>query len=331
MMRKKSFWLVLILLIGAGVFAWRWFQKKEEAPKYQVAVLERGNIETSVLATGIVQPENRLELKPPIAGRVESLLVEEGQMVRQGQVLAWLSSSERAALLDAARAKGPEELQRWEGLFKPTPLLAPLNGLIIVRSVVPGQVVAATDVVLVMSDHLIVNTQVDETDIGQVKLGQKVEITLDAYPGTKIVGEVTRVAFESKTVNNVTIYEVRVLPQQVPEFMRSGMTANVKFTVQRVENVVILPAEALHKEGKRNTVMLPNPQDPEKPLIKDVQVGLSDGKRVEVLSGLSQGDSVLIPVLPKIGQAAPAGSNPFSPFGGGSRGGSGGGSGGTRR
>ncbi|HKX12985.1 MAG TPA: HlyD family efflux transporter periplasmic adaptor subunit [bacterium] len=321
MMRKKSFWLILILLLGAGLFAWRWFQKKEEAPKYQIATLERGTIETSVLATGIVQPENRLELKPPIAGRVESLLVEEGQMVQLGQVLAWLSSSERAALLDAARAKGPEELARWEGLFKPTPLLAPLNGLIIVRSVVPGQVVAATDVVLVMSDHLIVNTQVDETDIGQVKLGQTVEITLDAYPGTKISGQVTRVAFESKTVNNVTIYEVRVLPAKVPDFMRSGMTANVKFMVERREDVVILPAEALHKEGKRNTVMVPSPQDPQLPLTKEIQIGLNDGKRVEVLSGLGQGDQVLIPVLPKLGQGGPAVSNPFSPFPGGRGGG----------
>ncbi len=319
MMRKKSFWLVLILLAGAAVFAWFWFQKKETEPLYRVAVLERGTVETSVLATGVVYPENRLELKPPIAGRVESILVEEGQQVQQGQVLAWLSSSERAALLDAARAKGPEELARWETLFKPTPLLAPLNGLIIVKSVVPGQVVAATDVVLVMSDHLIVNIQVDETDIGQVKLGQPVEITLDAYPGVSIEGAVKRVAFESKIVNNVVIYEVWVLPKRVPDFMRSGMTANVKFMVERRENVVILPAEALHKEGKRNIVMVPNPQDPPLPLTKEVQVGLSDGKRVEVLLGLVQGDQVLIPVLPKIGQSAPAAANPFSPFPGGRR------------
>jgi membrane fusion protein, macrolide-specific efflux system len=328
MMRKKSFWIVMILVLGAGFFGWRWLQKKrEEAPKYQTATIERGNIETSILATGIVQPENRLELKPPIAGRVESLLVEEGQQVQQGQILAWLSSSERAALLDAARAKGPAELQRWEGLFKPTPLLAPLNGLIIVRSVVPGQVVAATDVVLVMSDHLIVNTQVDETDIGQVKLDQSVEITLDAYPGVRIPGQVTRVAFESKTVNNVTIYEVRVLPQSVPDFMRSGMTANVKFMVEKREDVVILPAEALHEEGKKSIVMVPNPSDPETPLTKEIQVGLSDGKRVEVLSGLSQGDQVLIPVLPQIGQGEPGGANPFSPFSGRRRSSSGG----TRR
>ena len=316
MMRKKSFWLVLILLLGAGFFAWRWFQKKEAEPLYRVVALERGTVETTVLATGVVYPENRLELKPPIAGRVESILVEEGQQVHQGQVLAWLSSSERAALLDAARAKGPEELRRWEGLFKPTPLLAPLNGLIIVKSVVPGQVVAATDVVLVMSDHLIVNIQVDETDIGQVKLGQPVEITLDAYPGVPIEGTVKRVAFESKIVNNVVIYEVWVLPKSVPDFMRSGMTANVIFRVNRVEDVVVLPAEALRKEKGMNTVLLPNPADPKAPLAKTVEVGLSDGKHVELRSGLGEGDQVLIPVLPRLGQAESRGASPFSPLGG---------------
>jgi len=316
---KKA--LVIILSLAAlgigGWYGWKWYQKKNEAPPYREVKVERGTLETSVLATGVVAPENRLELKPPIAGRIESILVEEGQTVHKAQALAWLSSSERAALLDAARAKGAGELAHWEELFKPTPLLAPLDGLIIVKSVVPGQVVAATDVVLVMSDHLIVNTQVDETDIGKVRLGEQVTVSLDAYPDTKIQGSVTRIGFESKTVNNVTIYEVRVLPNQVPEFMRSGMTANVTFYTDRKENVLLIPAEAIRQEKGKPSVMLPNPTDPDHPIAREIQTGMSEGKNTEVLTGLVQGETILVPTVAKGKGKSAGGTNPFSPFGGG--------------
>lgn len=320
MMRKKSFWFVVVVVLAAGgYFGYRWFQKKNAKPEFTQAEIVRGDLEISVLATGVVQPENRLELKPPIAGRVESILVQEGERVRRGQVLAWLSSSERAALLDAARAKGEDELARWEGLFKPTPLLAPLDGLIIVKNVVPGQAVTATDVVLVMSDHLIVTTQVDETDIGQISVGQSARINLDAYPKDFVTGKVIRVGFESKTVNNVTIYEVKVLPETVPDFMRSGMTANVKFTSEVRTKVLLVPAEAVHREKGKMTVSVPDPAQAGKMIETEIRVGISDGKKMEVLSGLKEGDIVLIPVLPKITGGSAQPTNPFNPMGGGRR------------
>lgn len=314
---KKPFILGAALLAAGALAWWGWtqLQKKGQDPGYREAKVRRGDLEVKVLTTGLVEPENRLELKPPIAGRVESILVQEGQAVKKGQILAWLSSSERAALLDAARAKGADELARWEGLFKPTPLLAPLDGLIIVKNVVPGQVVTAADSVLVMSDHLIVTSQVDETDIGQIKLGQKASITLDAYPREETPGHVTRIAFESKTVNNVTIYEVEVLPDRVPDFMRSGMTANVRFAVERREGVLLMPVEALRQEGAATAVLVPNPAGKGPPETREIKVGLTEGKDVEVTSGLKDGETILVPTLAKGKAAAPG--NPFSPFGGG--------------
>lgn len=314
MKKKIGLWAGVILLAAGGWGIWKWIEKKNEPPPFREVQASRGDLEIMVLATGIVKPENRLELKPPIAGRVESILVEEGQSVKRGQILAWLSSSERAALLDAARAKGSTELAHWEDLFKPTPLLAPLSGLIIVKNVVPGQAVTAADSVLVMSDHLIVNTQVDETDIGQVKLGQKVSITLDAYPGREIPGVVTRLAFESKTVNNVTIYEVQVLPDHVPDFMKSGMTANVKFIVKERKGVLLLPAQAVRQEEKKTSVLLPNPEGGP-PKKQEVTVGSTDGKNIEILSGLQEGEAVLLPVFSKKKNGTGTASTPISPFG----------------
>jgi macrolide-specific efflux system membrane fusion protein len=275
----------------------------------------RGDLEETVLATGIVQPQNRLEIKPPIAGRAEEILVREGQSVRKGQVLAWMSSGERAALLDAASARGPEELAHWKGLFNPAPLIAPLDGLIIARNVEPGQTVTAADAVLVMSDRLIVKAQVDETDIAQVKIGQPARFVVDAYPQQAITGRVGHISYEAKTVNNVTVYEVDIVPGRPPDFMRSGMTANVTFIVESKRNVLLLPAEAIHAEGGTATVRLAGAGPEGAPRTVEVVTGATDGKRVEILSGLEDGATVLTPIMRMPDSSAKTLSSPFTPGG----------------
>ncbi len=227
MKKNKVIMTAIILAIGGGVF-WYW-RSAAPAETYRSVQIKSGDLTLKILATGMVQPENRLEIKPPVAGRVENVLVKEGQKVKKGQILAWLSSNERAALIDAARSKGASEVKEWENLYKPTPLVAPLGGTIILRSVESGQTFTTNDAVLVMSDRLTVKAQVDETDLAQIFLKQKSEIILDAYPDKPLPAEVDQLAFEAKTVNNVTTYLIDVLPTEAPEYMRSGMTANVTF------------------------------------------------------------------------------------------------------
>lgn len=294
-MRNKKLWGLLLFLIVAAFLSWRFFFIKKTTLSYQSIQVTRGNLLLTVLANGIVQPQNRLEIKPPIAGRIESVLVQEGDELEKGQMLAWMSSTERASLLDAARAKGSSELAYWEDLFKPTPLIAPLSGLLIVRNVEPGQVVTAQDPILVMSDQLIIRVQVDETDIARIKIGQPAELRLEAYPEEKIQGRVDKISFESTVVNNVTVYEVDVVPEEVPDFMRSGMSAQVEFLFEKRENVLLLPLSAIKKEEKKTIVWVPNVQDSLQPLRREIQLGLQDLRQVEVLSGLNEGDTVLIP------------------------------------
>ncbi len=314
-MVKKRWWVVLIIIGGLVFFASKWPGQKKEAPAFRPVQVVRGDLRLSVLATGVVQPENRLEIKPPIGGRTEEVLVEEGQSVQKGQVLAWLSSTERAALLDAARAKGPDELAHWQELYKPTPLIAPLDGIVIARNVEPGQTVTAQDAVLVMSDRLIVKASVDETDIGQIRLDQKARITLDAYPEKVIAASVHHIAYEAKTVNNVTTYQVDVLPDSSPDFVRSGMTANVTFLVAGRKDVLILPAEGISQADRRATGLRPDPSGKKEAIPQEVAVGISDGKKVEILSGLKESDTVLVPMVRMPRSSGGAQTNPFSPFG----------------
>jgi macrolide-specific efflux system membrane fusion protein len=328
---KKKKWIAAAVIAAALAGAWyRVSRPAKTGPKFRPAVVTRGDIRVTVLATGEVQPQNRLEIKPPVSGRIESVLVKEGEVVRSGKVMAWMSSNERAALLDAARAKGPAEVAHWEDLYKPTPLVASLDGVVIARNIEPGQTVTQQDAVLVLSDRLIVKAQVDETDVGQVKAGQAAEITLDAFPDQAIHAKVDRIAYEAKTVSNVTVYEVDVLPQHAPDFFRSGMTANVTFLISEKKDVLWVPAEAVKRKDGENVVMVPSTDKKKKrPDRRAVETGMTDGKRTEVLSGLAEGDTVLVAEMGGMPSASRQGSNPFSPMGG--RPGGGGGGGGRNR
>lgn len=290
----------LMLLFGRGA----------DPQDYVEVMVKKGNVQPTILSTGTVSPENRLEIKPPIAGRIDEVLVREGQIIKKGQMLVNMSSTERAALLDAARAKGPKELQQWETYYKAAPIMAPIDGEIIVRSAEPGQTVTSADVILVMSDRLTVKARVDETDIGNIKLGQKVDIVLDAYPDGTIKASVDKIAYDSKTVNNVTTYIVDVLPDDVPDYMRSGMTANVTFYLEPKNDVLVLPRNAVLIKDKQSVVMLPPVKNP---VQRAVVTGMADDTKIEVVSGLNEGDNVLIERLKWNADGDSDRSNPFFP------------------
>lgn len=272
-----------------------------------------GDIRLTVVTTGVVEPQNRLEIKPSINGRVEEILVQEGDKVKRGQILARMSSTERAALVDAARSQGDEALEYWEDVYKQTPIISPINGEVIVRSIEPGQTVTTNDTVLVLSDRLIVTAQFDETDIGRVSVGQEAVIALDAYPNVKIKGIVDHIAYESELINNVTIYDVDIVPREVPPFFRSGMSANVEVVQKKREGVILIPVEAINRdEGKTYVEVRNKPGNTVEK--RAVEIGLSDEKSVEVASGLTTADTVIVQDRSHSPQKKPSGTNPFLPF-----------------
>lgn len=314
---QKLFWIVIVIAAtAAGGVYWKLTSGEKEAltQQYGTVKVERGNIEVTVQSTAEVRPQNRLEIKPPIAGRVEEVLVSEGDSVKAGQIIAWMSSTDRAALLDAARARGQEALDHWKEIYKATPLVAPLDGTIIARDVEPGQTVTAADTLLVMSDVLIVEAQVDETDLAQVYLGQNVVVALDAYPEQEFAAAVSRISYEAETIQNVTIYKVEVLPTNMPGFVRSGMTASVTFIAQTATNVLVLPAETVHDENGRKVVWERDPRNPSGKISREITVGSTDGKNCEATGGVSEGDLVLSPKV-QAADTSEQKTNPFMPFG----------------
>lgn len=279
--------------------------------------IKKGEILVTILATGSVQPANRLEIKPPVAGRVDKVLVVEGQKVVKGQILAWMSSSERAALIDSARAQGPAEVKKWEEMYKSTPIVAPISGMIILKNVEAGQSFTINDAVLVMSNRLTVKAQVDETDLAQIKVKQKCQVRLDSYPEQVIDSSVDRIAYEAKTVSNVTTYTVEILPEQTPVYMRSGMTANVTFFVETKKDVLVIPTEFIKYENGKPIATIGIEKGKTKNT--EIRLGATDGKNTEIISGLSVDDQVIL----TINSSKDRSINPFSPMGRSNKSGSG--------
>ena len=307
---RLGFGLIFIILLLIGIMG---CAPKNTSPTRIIVKASMTNVKVTISVTGTVYPKNRIEVKSPLAGRVESVLVNEGQYVSAGQTLAYMSSSERAAMLDSARAQGPAYLKDMEKIYKPFLIVSPMNGTVIVRNINPGQTISENDVSLVVSDKLIVQALIDETDIGHIKIGMPSIITLDAYPDVQIKGIVGRISYESKIVNNVTMYEADIYIDKVPDFVRSGMSASVDVIVKD-STAMILPKEAV-KSGDRGTFVLVAKAEGERPEFRPIKIGTTTSTYIEIISGISMDDNILIiKSSPKNGKKKKSNTvNPFMP------------------
>jgi len=309
---KKILATVVILLIAGGGF---YFYKKKAAKaevKYASEQAFFKAISEFVDTTGEVVPFNRVEIQPSIGGRIEQLLVQEGDSVKTGQIMALMSSQDRVAILDAARAMGDEQYKYWQDTYKPIKVISPLDGTIILKNVVEGQTVSQATVLFAVSDRLILTANVDEADIGRVRQGQPVSIILDAYPENPVKGRVFQILDEGTNQSNVITYAVKIRPDNVPSFFKSQMTANIKIEVAQKRNALLIPTVAVTIDPSGNTAVIMEIKN-KKPVYKKIQTGLDEGEFVEVIKGLKEGDTVMFKDAGYKPQQASGGTNPLMP------------------
>lgn len=295
---KKLIWIavVVILFIGGcwgGCRSLKARRQAREMAKLVPVQAQRGEFVVKTQATGVVEPENRVQITPSVNGRVEEIFVREGELVQKGKILAWLSSNERASLYDSVRMKGasPEEMKMVEQAYNMIPVVAQIDGQVIKRAVEPGQSVVSGKEMFTLSDRLIIKTQVDETDIGSVREGQRAEFYLDAFPKDRYEGRVLSIAHDSTLKDGVTVFDVKILPSRSISAIRSGMRADVYIITKVKPNAVFLPKKAVtYKDGEsflkvRKGTSLDT---------KKVETGSTNDKFIEIISGAAAGDSVLI-------------------------------------
>ena len=126
-MRKLFIGIIFLIIILAGFFyLWKRNNHNSSSPSYVTVRVEKGNIEVKVLSTGIIQPYTRVEVNASVSGRIDRVEVDEGDLVKKGDILAWISSEDRIALMDAARsaiesahkAGDPEAIKESEMAYK---------------------------------------------------------------------------------------------------------------------------------------------------------------------------------------------------------------------
>lgn len=304
-MKKLLVGILFVAIVVAGYFYWQ--KRNGDNPgqlSYETVRVERGNLEIKVLSTGTIQPYTRVEVSSSVSGRIDRVEVDEGDIVKEGDILAWISSEDRIALLDAARsalesaqktndtealkeAKMANEIA--EKAYKPVPLTNSISGEVINRSCEPGQNVSTQSILFVIADRLVASVEVDEADIGKIEVGQETIIELDAFLDERLKGKVTKISREGRLVSDVVVYDVMVDPLKVPRHWASGMTANVEFIVGEKDSVLVIPKSAVKEvEGISLVMVLAD-----RPMPRKIKTGMTDGRSIEVTEGLREGDYII--------------------------------------
>ena len=208
-------------------------------------------------------------------------------------------------------ASAKEEVQRAQTNLGYATITSPIDGVVLSKSVEEGQTVAASfstpELFTIAQDltNMQVVADVDEADIGDVKEGERVSFTVDAYPDDTFEGEVKQVRQEATTTNNVVTYEVVISAPNADLKLKPGLTANVTIYTAERKGVLSVPSKALRftpqKEtvGKMKIVDVANAKnkvwtiDGNSIVAHKVNIGMTDGTNTQIVGGIAEGTKVI--------------------------------------
>lgn len=204
-----------------------------------------------------------------------------------------------------------EEVQRAQTNLGYATITSPIDGVVLSKSVEEGQTVAASfstpELFTIAQDltNMQVVADVDEADIGDVKEGERVSFTVDAYPDDTFEGEVKQVRQEATTTNNVVTYEVVISAPNADLKLKPGLTANVTIYTAERKGVLSVPSKALRfipqKEtvGKMKIVDVANAKNKvwtiegNSIVAHKVNIGMTDGTNTQIVGGIAEGTKVI--------------------------------------
>jgi HlyD family secretion protein len=336
-----------MVVVAFGVSA---CSRKTDEKAGATAAVERGRIERIVVATGTIEPEKEVEVRPRTAGIVEKRHVDANDMVQPGQVLIELERElieaqvrEARAAVDSARvelryagieqgridqlrtrnaasdsaqddararrekaaaalAQAEARLASLDVQLSYTTVRAPLAGRVLDVFVEEGNAVspvtAVTGGTLLLSiageSSVHLKGLVDENEVARVQLGQPARLRTEAFANRIFTGEVRKIAPLGQRVQNVTYFEVEIgVTDKDAALLRPRMSGDGDIVTEVVEDALIVPETALRYRGAETYVQIANGEN-QPPTDATVQIGIVDGTRVQLLSGVEQGQQVLL-------------------------------------
>lgn len=202
-------------------------------------------------------------------------------------------------------------------------IIAPIDAVVVSTPLQLYQQSDAKSIITITpaGNNIQVDASIDQADIAQVKVGQMVDVTLDAYPDVHNSGTVSLVALQGTIVSNVTTFAVTATVDQASDLLRAGMNANINIVVAEAKNVITVPSEAIKTMGNKKSVLIPMTSSASSAGQADpaaqssatpkrttntgrtktsfngqsvpVEIGLDDGTNVEIKSGIKVGQEVI--------------------------------------
>jgi HlyD family secretion protein len=234
------------------------------------------------------------------AQRNYELAVNKQQLGKANVISATAKLRQAQAQVSQAKAL----LAQKEEELRNSTIVSPLDGVVLSRDVEVGDAVSSilvlgssATLVMTLGDtrEVYVKGKVDESDIGRVYLGQPARIKVESYKDRTFSGKVTKISPMGVEKDNVTTFEVRVSIDNAKGELKSQMTANAEIIQEEHKNVLIVPEGSLiYDKDRKASIEVPDPSGKDGKKKLAVTVGISNGSKTELLSGLKEGQQVVL-------------------------------------
>ena len=327
-----GFLIILVLIIS--YFSYQKFRPKSPEELYQLQTARKTDIKQTVSASGSIQSQTEVNLKFQTAGQLSWVGVKEGDYVQKWQAIASLDqralrktfekylidySKERNDFDEAkleTYGEGTDisdtirrileknqwdleasvlDVELYDITLKYATLITPIEGIVThIDTPVAGVNITAATAVFTVSDpvNLEFVAQVDEVDVGYLEATQSAQIILDTYPDDPIDTHISSIDFNSTTDSSgSTIYLVRFkLLNPDLDHYRLGMNGEVIITTNQKQNIITVPYQSILENGKTEVQVIKN----DKLELQEVSTGLIGEDDIEITSGLSEGETIVV-------------------------------------
>lgn len=295
-------------------------------PAVETAPVGRGSIAREIEVSGTVEPLRTIGVNAQASGALVSVNAEEGDYVQRGAVMARLDARELTAQVASARANWEvardafaraQQLRDRQVITQAeydaaraaeasarasldqlgtrvgyTVVRAPAAGVVTEKVVEVGAVVGAQTKLFTIAEvsTLVTRVGVSELDVGSLRVGQSARVMLDAHPGRTFEGRIRRIFPSADPTTRLLPVEV-ALTGEAATAARPGYLARVAFALGTREDVLLVPASAVVGQAGAQQVFVVENGKAER---RAVETGLSSEGRVEILSGLRDGEAVVV-------------------------------------
>jgi len=226
--------------------------------------------------------------------------LERYKVLFEGQAIARKEFDDVSARFEMAKAaadKAKSALEEAKTFLSYELVTAPFDGIVLSSTFADGEFAGpGMTAISVISSQFIIKADINETDIAKLTPGQKVEMTLDAYPDKLLEGEIAEISPISRNLAGIVSFEIKVKPDDLAQsYLKYGLSANVTIIISKVENVLYVPLQSVYEEnGKKYVDILAENNEFKK---IEITTGNYNYDYIEIKSGLEQGDEIITSVI----------------------------------